>query len=212
MSEIYIDLAENENYPLIRELIPNIVCYCRYMNDISKGAMLIKEKHRQLKEKQVLKYTLKTLQLQKLITTTGQKIVILHQLTMSFKVNDDCTKHIQSYLFQNGSKSRLKLEKLHVNHYYNSVHCERNLYYELTERHKKFSVRNENITEYACYFYYRNNKYYKNNNPHSFVLNTDLNWLTNEEDTPFISDPLCDMIDYGYSADEIIRINSLYFF
>jgi hypothetical protein len=51
MNEIYMDLAENEDNPLIRELIPNMVCYCRYMNDVSNGAMLIKEKHRQLKEK-----------------------------------------------------------------------------------------------------------------------------------------------------------------
>jgi hypothetical protein len=76
MAKILIDLTENEDKPIIRELITKHLCYYRYMNDVSKGALLIKEKHRLRKEKEVVNYTLEKLRLQRLITTSSDNIVI----------------------------------------------------------------------------------------------------------------------------------------
>jgi hypothetical protein len=188
MVRISMDLTENEDKPLIKEVITCNQCVNRIMNDVSKGAMIIKEQNRFEKENQEMKYTLEKLRLHGIITTTGQKIVLLHLLTLQFNVDLDSTKHIQSYLFQNGSKIREKLQKLHNRHYYISIYTYMNLFHDLYVRQEKFNVRIDYVTEDICYFYFKtSDRSYKNNNPYSDDLNSDLNWVTHKYNTPFIT-------------------------
>jgi ribosome-binding ATPase YchF (GTP1/OBG family) len=190
MSKISMDLTKNENQPLIREMIMYEQLLPRFLNDVSNGAMLIKDEHRLKMEYKMAKYTLNKMQLHELITTTIEKIVVLHQLTMSFNIDIDCIRHIQSYLFQNGVKTRMKLKRLHDKNYRIFINSETVLYQKLIKRHRKFGVRIKFLTLNNCYFYYRNNEFYKNNNPDSNVLISDMSWLTNRNNFPYFHDSM----------------------
>jgi hypothetical protein len=185
MSKSFIDMTENEDKPIIKEMITFNQGLYRVMNDISEGAMLIKERHRLNYEIKVQEYTSEKLRLLKKMGATGEKIVSLHNLFES----QDVIRYVKSYLFQKGCQSRKELEILHDKHRQTMVDIYQNVYNELFNRLERNGIRVVYDPDYGyntCCFEIHNNSdsIYKNNDPYSEVLNLDLNWILKSTNIP----------------------------
>jgi hypothetical protein len=196
----YVDLIQDENVAVTIDIVTKRQFNCRLMNDISTGALEIKECHRLHSEKELAKITPEKLRVHKLMASITYSIDGLHELLVKKYIPHDCTILIQSYLFQNGCIGKLKYLQNKENSLFN--HCESNLLNDLMERHEleNYTFKYEFISNLFISCQTIENKFYINNFPYSEDFISDVDWLQQKHDTIFRNDRYFkDEIKYWYS-------------
>jgi hypothetical protein len=183
--DLTIDLTLNAD-PVYVDIVTERQLNCRFMNDISNGALNIKESHRLRNGKEIAEIRLENYQLQELMATITNDIDTLHQLSVTWKISPDSINLIQSYLFQNGCIARFK--GLQNKEYLLLKSCKNNLLNDLIKRHKEdnYTFKYEYKRVFSSKYLFTRpqftcqiikNKFYINNSSYSEHFVSDLYWL-----------------------------------